>query len=440
MKQARRRAAELAERAAGLALLEGVTSVAPGSELLQLALAVGRKDRIGARAAYGALFRSLLGAGQGLRAALAAAVRYDENLLATSDAPEALAAASEDLRTLQQLAEWAEALPAGEEGWPALPADGAADGEAAKPALGSDGWAAALAAAPDWGALAPALAAAYRAGGAGPLARFRAFRWSGAGLTPVVQPDVPSPEALIGYEEERALLRRNTAQFVAGYPANSVLLYGDRGTGKSSSVKSLLHPDSAAGGHMEHWERLRLVEVPKARLGDFPAIVQRLRDRPQRFILFVDDLSFEDGETDYKDMKALLEGGIEARPANVVLYATSNRRHLIREQFTDRAGPDSNDVHARDTVEEKLSFSDRFGMTITFPSPSQSAYLAIVEGLATQRGLHLEPALLRAKAIEWAAWHNGRSGRTARQFVDFLEGEVGLGAASAVGVDGAIGG
>jgi predicted AAA+ superfamily ATPase len=112
----------------------------------------------------------------------------------------------------------------------------------------------------------------------------------------------------------------------------------------------------------------------------------------------------------------------------VVVYATSNRRHLIRERFTDRTSPDSDDVHARDTVEEKLSFSDRFGITITFPSPSQQAYLEIVAGLAEQRGVQLEPAALRARAIEWAAWHNGRSGRTARQFVDYLEGELGLAA------------
>jgi predicted AAA+ superfamily ATPase len=174
------------------------------------------------------------------------------------------------------------------------------------------------------------------------------------------------------------------------------------------------------------WERLRLVEVPKASLADFPAIVAQLRGRPQRFILFVDDLSFEDGETQYKDMKAMLEGGLEARPANVVVYATSNRRHLIRERFTDRTAPNSDDVHARDTVQEKLSFADRFGITITFPTPDQAAYLAIVAELARQRGLRLDPAALRERGIEWAAWHNGRSGRTARQFVDFLEGELGL--------------
>jgi predicted AAA+ superfamily ATPase len=127
-------------------------------------------------------------------------------------------------------------------------------------------------------------------------------------------------------------------------------------------------------------------------------------------------------------MKAMLEGGLEARPANVVVYATSNRRHLIREQFADRAAPGSDEVHAMDTVQEKLSFADRFGLTITFPTPNQASYLDIVAGLARQRGLSVDPAALRARAIEWAAWHNGRSGRTARQFVDYLAGEVGLAA------------
>jgi predicted AAA+ superfamily ATPase len=217
-----------------------------------------------------------------------------------------------------------------------------------------------------------------------------------------------------------------------------VLLYGDRGTGKSSSVKALLHErsqsaqsnnaaDSGKADEPESlWDALRMVEVPKGRLADFPILAELLRDRPQRFIVFVDDLSFEEGETQYKEMKAMLEGGLEARPANVVVYATSNRRHLIREQFADRASPDSKEVHAWDTVQEKLSFSDRFGLTITFTAPDQQRYLSIVEGLAARRGLQIEPAALRARAIEWAAWHNGRSGRTAKQLVDYLEGELGV--------------
>ena len=242
------------------------------------------------------------------------------------------------------------------------------------------------------------------------------------------------------------MLRRNTMQFLAGFPANNVLLYGDRGTGKSSSVKALLNEGSPGGedggggggrsgadaGSRVRWSALRLIEVPKARLADFPIIVSLLRGRPQRFILFVDDLSFEEGETQYKELKAMLEGGLEARPSNVVVYATSNRRHLVREHFSDRASPNSDEVHARDTQQEKLSFADRFGLTITFPTPDQAKYLQIVEGLARRQGLPISPAALRARAIEWAAWHNGRSGRTARQFVDHLTGELGL-VAQAVG-------
>jgi predicted AAA+ superfamily ATPase len=331
--------------------------------------------------------------------------------------------------------------------------------------------AARLAQAPDWGALVPELAVHYRNHGSGVFARYRAFRWIGppAGasaaasgvslgsapgtpeegggdggaaasrwLVPVPVPDPVRPGDLIGYEPERALLRRNTVQFLAGFPANNVLLYGDRGTGKSSSVKALLHEaghphppaPSPSRGEGESWHLLRLIEVPKGRLGDFPLIVALLRGRPQRFILFVDDLSFEDTETQYKELKAVLEGGLEARPANVVVYATSNRRHLVREPFADRAAPGAAEVHARDTMQEKLSFADRFGLTITFPTPDQASYLAIVEGLARQRALPIEPAALRARALEWAAWHNGRSGRTARQFVDHLTGELGLAAQS----------
>jgi predicted AAA+ superfamily ATPase len=313
----------------------------------------------------------------------------------------------------------------------------------------------------DWGVLAQDLVAHYAVHGAGLFARYRAFRWRGlsdgshvspaavasvpfalpGGATaadtlstfflPVPHPDPVRPDDLIGYEAERELLRRNTAHFLAGYPANNALLYGDRGTGKSSSVKALLHEQSRPGESADLWDELRIVEVPKGRLADFPLLAALLRGRPQRFVVFVDDLSFEEGETQYKDMKAMLEGGLEARPANVVVYATSNRRHLIREQFADRATPGSEEVHAWDTVQEKLSFADRFGLSITFASPDQAHYLAIVEGLAKRRGLPIAPAALRARAVEWAAWHNGRSGRTAKQFVDYLEGELGLAVAPA---------
>ena len=156
-------------------------------------------------------------------------------------------------------------------------------------------------------------------------------------------------------------------------------------------------------------------------MGDIPQIYSYLKKRSQRFILFIDDLSFEENETFYKDLKALLEGGLEHRPANVLFYATSNRRHLVREYFSDREGLAGNqEVRARDTLEEKLSLADRFGITIIFPTPGETEYLAIVQGLADQAGLLIDQVQLRRKAIQRALWHNGRSGRTARQFINNL--------------------
>ncbi|HEX2998940.1 MAG TPA: ATP-binding protein, partial [Armatimonadota bacterium] len=233
-------------------------------------------------------------------------------------------------------------------------------------------------------------------------------------LEGIETPDPIRLSDLIGYEQERDLLLRNTEHFLAGMQANNVLLYGDRGTGKSSSVKALLNEYAERG--------LRLIEVPKHQLGAFPRILRLLRGRPERFILFVDDLSFEENESSYKDLKAVLEGNLEVRPENVLLYATSNRRHLIPERFSDRDGS-SEEIHARDTQEEKLSLSDRFGITITFLSPTQALYLEIVSGLAQREGLRLSEAELRRQALQWATRHNGWSGRSARQFLDFALGE-----------------
>ena len=255
--------------------------------------------------------------------------------------------------------------------------------------------------------------------------RFQAFRWrhdaenpAGGRFETVRFVDDQRFENLIGYEKERNIILANTEQFLAGLPANHVLLYGARGTGKSSSVKALL-PRFADQG-------LRLVEVMKHELADFPVIVELLRNRPEKFILFVDDLSFEADESSYKDLKALLEGSLEARPRNLLIYATSNRRHLIKEQFSDNAALGNDEVNAWDTVEEKLSLSDRFGLIITFMTPNQQQYLAIVSGLAEQAGLNVEPEELRRRALRWELSHSGRSGRTARQFIDQLTGELGL--------------
>lgn len=275
---------------------------------------------------------------------------------------------------------------------------------------------------PKWDDLLPELASHYAANGTGVFGRFRALRWvrsdrSGS-LLGVAHPDAVRLDDLIGYERERDLLLVNTEHFLAGYPANNVLLYGDRGTGKSSTIKALLNEYGDRG--------LRLIEVSKQHLSDLPDILDRLRGRHQRFIVYIDDLSFDDHETDYKSLKAVLEGGLESRPGNVLLYATSNRRHLVRERFGDRDETAPDEIHTRDTMEEKLSLSDRFGITLVFSAPDQERYLAICQSLAEKRGLDVDQAELRRRALQWSAGQKGLSGRTARQFVDHLTAELAL--------------
>lgn len=277
-----------------------------------------------------------------------------------------------------------------------------------------------LAESDDWGALAADLAAHFAAQGCGDFARYTAFRWErGAdgerGLVPVPNPDPVRLEHLVAYERERELVLSNTHRFVLGAPGNNVLLYGDAGTGKSSLVKALLNAYADRG--------LRLIEVPKEALVDFPHIAEAVRGRRHRFILFVDDLSFEEDETEYKALKALLEGGVQARPENLLIYATSNRRHLVKELFTDRSRPGDDEVHPHETAQEKVSLSERFGVRVAFLTPEQPRYLAIVEAIARQEGIDLPPEELRRRALVWAQWQNGFSGRTARQFVNDLLGE-----------------
>ena len=271
-----------------------------------------------------------------------------------------------------------------------------------------------LATSDDWGACAELLADHYARHGAGLFGRHRAFRWREGGLHPVSDPDPVSFTQLVGYEEERGPLLENTERFLAGLPAHHALLYGLPGTGKSSTVKALLNQYAGAG--------LRLVEVAKEDLGGLPRVLAMLRGRGLRFLLFVDDLSFEEHEVEYKSLKALLEGSVEEPPENVRLYATSNRRNVVRESFSDRGEPDD-DVHARDTMQEKLSLVARFGLRLTFPSPDQKRYLEIVRGLARERGIKISDEELTERALLWDQWHAGRSGRTARQFVDELEAE-----------------
>lgn len=261
------------------------------------------------------------------------------------------------------------------------------------------------------------LATHYRHFGIGLFAESIAFEWRNGQLLTITYPDPVKLKELVGYEFQRDTLIKNTEFLLAGYPALNVLLYGSRGSGKSSLVKALLNEYSQ--------RNLRLVEVAKSDLKDLPLILEKLRNVPQKFIIFVDDLSFEEDDDTFKALKVVLEGNLTAKPANVVVYATSNRRHLIREFFNDRPTPkDSDEVHNWDTVQEKLSFSDRFGLTLTFEPANQDTYLTIVRHLAKQEKISLNPEDLDYQALQWATRNNGRSGRGARQFIDFLKANL----------------
>ncbi|NLK22379.1 MAG: ATP-binding protein [Epulopiscium sp.] len=256
------------------------------------------------------------------------------------------------------------------------------------------------------------LARYYYENGCGMMGKYRAFRWED-GLKGIENPDNIRLKDLIGYEEQKKILKENTEGFLEGKSANNVLLFGDRGTGKSSSVKALLNEYAHRG--------LRLIELNKNQLIDFNKIISLIRNRNRYFIIFMDDLSFEEFEIEYKHMKAVIEGGIEKKPDNVLIYATSNRRHLIKETWNDRQNTE--EIHISDSVQEKISLADRFGISITYISPSQEEYLKIVEGLAAKHQIDIPREELRKKALQWEMWHNGRSGRTARQFIDYISGK-----------------
>lgn len=270
-----------------------------------------------------------------------------------------------------------------------------------------------------WADAVEELAAYYRRFGTGLFAEYRALRWQAGEFIGIRYADPVKLNALVGYESQRDALLKNTEFLLSGETALHVLLYGSRGSGKSSLVKALLNEYADVG------DNLRLLEVTKSDLRDLPKIVEQLRGIPQKFIIFVDDLSFEEDDDAFKALKVVLEGNLTARPQNVVVYATSNRRHLIREFFADRPTPKNNEeVHAWDTMQEKLSFSDRFGLTLTFDAADQKTYLKIVKHLAAQAKINISEEDLEYQALQWATRHNGRSGRTARQFVDFLKADL----------------
>lgn len=251
----------------------------------------------------------------------------------------------------------------------------------------------------------------YRDHGAGLYARYRAFLWEDGQLVPVADPDCPKPEDLLGYEQQRSQVETNTRQMMAGHYANNVLLFGDGGTGKSATVKSMLY--------LPGMEDLRLIEIQKENLTGLPQLMRSLGDRRQKFILFIDDLAFDQDDKTYSSMKTILEGSLEKRPANVVIYATSNRRHLVRQNFSDRG---NDEVDAAETIAEKTALAERFGLRIPYLSMSKADFLALVDYLAGQNGLTLPAQELHARAMTWEIRHSGRTPRVARQFIASLLG------------------
>jgi len=369
-------------------------------------------------AAYAALVRALLAEERSdVPAALAAALLEEDNRLAwRGEAPNGVvAAATADVELVAAVArrDWqGETARVTSTSLPPLQAlAGAGEGDA------DPNWEAAVADLATAlrnetvGALMSSLLARFAHAGAGAAARYAALRWEDGELHGIPHPAVAVGDTLVGVDEQLRRLYGNTEALLAGAPAHNVLLYGPRGSGKSTAVRSLL-PRYAGRG-------LRLVELPGAAVERLPQVVEALRRHPQRFVLYVDDLSFEQGDRRYHPLKTLLEGSLTARPDNVALYATSNRRHLLRERLSERPGPgQDDDVHAWDTHNERLALADRFGLTITFPSATQRAYLGIVEGLAEDAGVRAPD--LRERAIRFADWGNGYSGRTARQFIDAI--------------------
>jgi len=410
------------QQTASLLLYQGVLADEVGKAWLALLNALSQQNELETAIAYGKWFSALATQQHSWQSYLIAQILTADNAFSQQSqraptdteqlSPALVSAARHDLNILKQLynlsaeqiSQWVQTITQSAQP-PAIKR------QADLPSL-------AFINAPNWNTAPQELAEYYAAHGVGIFGRFIAFRWQNAQLTGIPSPDPIQLTQLAAYDHPKQLLIQNTQSLLQGYTAQNVLLYGSRGAGKSSLVKALLNRYSSQG--------LRLIEVPKADLRNLPQIVETLGQVPQKFIIFVDDLSFEEDDEAFKALKVVLEGGATARPQNVVVYATSNRRHLVREFFDDRPKPkDADEIQSWDTVQEKLSFSDRFGLTLTFTPADQPTYLKIVRELAAHAGLTLETEHLEWRARQWATRHNGRSGRTARQFIDFLIAEQG---------------
>lgn len=233
---------------------------------------------------------------------------------------------------------------------------------------------------------------------------------------PINNMDKVMLDDLVGYELQKKKLVDNTRAFVEGRKANNVLLFGDSGTGKSTSIKAIVNAFYPQG--------LRMIEIYKHQFKDLSNVIAQIKNRNYKFVIYMDDLSFEEFEVEYKFLKAVIEGGVETKPDNILIYATSNRRHLIKETWNDRGDIEvDNGMHRSDTMEEKLSLVNRFGVTINYAKPSQKEYFHIVLELAHRQGIAMSDEELKAEANKWELSHGGISGRTAQQFVNYLDGQ-----------------
>ncbi len=260
----------------------------------------------------------------------------------------------------------------------------------------------------------------YKEHGVGLIGMNKAFRLAEQNgkqeLVPITNTEEVVLSDLIGYEEQKRKLVENTKAFVEGRKANNVLLFGDAGTGKSTSVKAILNEYYKDG--------LRMIEIYKHQFSELAGLISKIKNRNYKFIIYMDDLSFEEFEIEYKYLKAVIEGGLEIKPENILIYATSNRRHLIRETWSDRSDISKDELHRSDTMQEKLSLVARFGITISFMSPNQKQFFEIVKGLAKKYPqIDLSEEELLQKANAWELSHGGLSGRTAQQFITYLLGK-----------------
>ena len=386
----------------GLSAFRSLLDTPMLKDALQLLDAAARRDGEGALAAYDQMFYRLKAEGySGLGTWLWDTLRYTETPygdLAGSGRsdPELEGAALRDAETLLQLARL-----------------GAEDIRVALKPILTEEYVSVLDNLPAWETGAPftfeELAAFYQENGAGLYAKYRAFLWEEGRLVPVADPDCPHPVELLGYDQQRKQVLDNTRLLVEGKPSNNVLLFGDGGTGKSATVKSMLY--------LPGMENLRLIEIQKENLVGMPRLIRSLAGRRQSFILFIDDLAFDQDDKTYSSLKTILEGGLEKRPLNVAISAPPNRRHLVRQTFSDRAG---DEVDAFETISEKTALAERFGLRIPYMTMSKSEYLALIDHLAGLYHVEMNREVLHAKAMEWEIRHAGRTPRVARQFIASL--------------------